>query len=167
MLNRYPALAVVVVGLLFTLVGCSEKPTAPFASSATTVETHQHPSEGPHHGILVELGNEEYHAEVTHDASSVTVFILDSHAKLAVPVATAEITLNTLHDGIPAQYKLPATPEPSDPSGLSSRFALSDTELVHILDHQSAPIKMNIVIDNVSFSGEIHLDADHEHAHAH
>lgn len=27
---------------------------------------HAHPSEGPHHGDLVELGNEEFHAEVVH-----------------------------------------------------------------------------------------------------
>ena len=28
---------------------------------------HAHPSEGPHHGDLIELGNEEYHAEILHD----------------------------------------------------------------------------------------------------
>ena len=51
-----------------------------------TVDVHAHPSEGPHHGTLVELGNEEFHAEVVHDDKSVTVYVLDAGATKAVPI---------------------------------------------------------------------------------
>jgi len=56
---------------------------------------HAHPGEGPHHGDLVELGNEEYHAEVVHgEGGSVSVYILDSAAKSAVPIDATELTIN-------------------------------------------------------------------------
>ena len=39
---------------------------------------HAHPSEGPHHGALIELGKEDYHAEIVHDekTDTVTIYIL-------------------------------------------------------------------------------------------
>lgn len=52
------------------------------------------------HGDLVELGNEEFHAEVVHgEAGSVTVYILDSAAKVTVPIDATELTINVSHDG--------------------------------------------------------------------
>ena len=65
----------------------------------STVEVHSHPSEGPHHGTLVELGKEEFHAELVHDAKSVVIYILDSVAKNAVPIDASEVIVNLLHDG--------------------------------------------------------------------
>ncbi len=64
-----------------------------------TVDAHDHSSEGPHHGTLVELGKEEYHAEVVHAGDVVTVYILDARAEKAVPIEATEVTINVLHDG--------------------------------------------------------------------
>ena len=60
-------------------------PTAP-AASAHEHDEHAHAHEGPHHGSIVELGNEEYHAEIVHDdaTGTVTVYLLDSSAKKSV-----------------------------------------------------------------------------------
>jgi hypothetical protein len=45
----------------------------------------------------VELGNEEYHVEVTHDAASVTLYVLDSSAKKAVPIDWSLPRIRTLN----------------------------------------------------------------------
>jgi pyoverdine/dityrosine biosynthesis protein Dit1 len=76
-----------------------------------TVEIHEHPSEGPHHGSLIELGKEEFHAELVHDDKSVTIYVLDSAAKNFVPADASEVVINVLHDGKPEQLKLAAAPQ--------------------------------------------------------
>lgn len=65
----------------FVLSGCADPQDSgtPTATSSTTEDghhegdghdhgedAHAHPSEGPHGGDLIELGNEEYHAELIH-----------------------------------------------------------------------------------------------------
>ena len=110
-------------------VGCGKLPdektnkaaNADSHSDADHPDEHAHPTEGPHHGMLVELGKEEYHAEVLfpehNETSAVTVYILDSSAKKTVPIDAESITLNMSHDGKPEQFQLPAKPEAGDPEG--------------------------------------------------
>src|SRR6476661_3501394 len=90
------SVTVALAGLIgLWLAGCnstanhSEK--TPKAGDAHDHEHHHH---GPHNGHLMELGEEEYHAEWTHDESGkVTFYILDSEAKKEVPIAADEITI--------------------------------------------------------------------------
>lgn len=133
-----------------------------------TVDQHAHPSEGPHHGTLVELGNEEYHAEVVHDAASVTVYILDSGAQKPVAIDAADVTINLMHDNKAEQFKLTAQADAGDAAGKSSRFVLADAELAgHIDDKASAP-KLSVSINGTPFKGDIKHDNDHSgHDHAH
>ncbi|MGB7329231.1 MAG: hypothetical protein WBD31_30395 [Rubripirellula sp.] len=154
---------------LLLVTGCGAKPTASTSDAATETnnlppdngDIHSHPSEGPHHGTLVELGNEEFHAEVIHDDKSVTVYVLDSSATKAVPIDATELTINLMHDGTPEQFKLAATPDDADPSGRSSRFTLADAELVgHIDDDKAAP-KLTLTINGTPYRGEIKHDHDH------
>mgnify|MGYP000960618384 CR=1 FL=1 len=130
-----------------------------------TVELHEHPSEGPHHGSLIELGNEEFHAELVHDDKSVTIYILDGAAKSSVPIDASELVINLLHDGKPEQFKLVAAPEESDPSGKSSRFVSNDPELAGHIDDDAAAPKLSITINGKSYRGVITHDHDHDHAH--
>ena len=118
MTTRY--LSTLCVPALLVLAGCGSEPAATDSGTVdtpppATVDTHAHPSEGPHHGDLVELGNEEYHAEVVHDEGSVTIYILDGHVENAVPIDAAEITINLKHDGQPEQFTLAASPDAGDP----------------------------------------------------
>lgn len=131
-----------------------------------TVDSHDHPSEGPHHGTLVELGEEEFHAEVVHEKDSVTVYILDSSAKNSVPIDSTEVVINAMHDGKPEQFKLPASPDANDGPAKSSRFALTDADLAsHMDDHVATP-KLSVTINGKAYRGEIHHDhASHDHAH--
>ena len=131
-----------------------------------TVDIHSHPIEGPHHGMLIELGKEEYHAELVHDDKSVTIYILDSGAKESVPIDAQELVINLVHDSKPEQFKLAANPDAGDPSGKSSRFALQDAELIEELEHDHAAAKLSVLIGGKSYRGEIkHDHAGHDHAH--
>lgn len=137
-------------------------------ASTSAGDDHAHASEGPHYGTLVELGKEEFHAEVVHDAKSVTVYILDSSAKNAVPVDATEVTINILHEGKPEQFKLAASPEAGEPAGKSSKFTLADDELAGHVDEEAASPKLSVTINGTSYRGEIKHDHDHagpEHAH--
>ena len=164
------------------LAGCRESGSDPSsASGGSPVVTdgshergthaeHAHPSEGPHHGDLVELGNEDFHAEVVHgEGGSVSVYILDSAAKAAVPIDAAELTINMTHDGNAEQFKLPADRDAADPEGMSSRFSLNDEEFVSDLDNPDATAKLVVVINGKSYSGRVaHTHAaDHKHDDGH
>lgn len=159
--------------LLLQATGCSESRSTPSGNTITELppetdghEGHAHPSEGPHHGDLVELGNEEFHAEVVHgEAGSVTVYILDSSAKTAVPIDATELSINVSHDGNAEQFKLPAEREATDPEGKSSRFSIKDEELAKDLDDHDATAKLVVMIDGKSFSGQIKHEHETEHKH--
>lgn len=133
-----------------------------------TVDVHEHASEGPHHGTLVELGKEEYHAEVVHTKDSVTVYILDSSAKAAVPIDAPEVTINVVHEGKPEQFKLAASPDAGDAGGKSSRFTITDAELAAHIDDSAAAPKLSLTIGGKPYRGEIKHDHEgHAHDHAH
>ena len=156
---------VAVVTASISFVGC--KDAASNAKSATG-ETHDgdvghhhgaenHASEGPHHGSLIELGNEEYHAELVHDETtgSVTVYVLDAAITQQVPIDASEITINVKHDGTPKQFKMAASPDANDTQGKSSRFYTNDKELGEHLDEEGSDPKLVLTIDGKSFRGTI------------
>lgn len=126
-----------------------------------------HPQEGPHHGVLIELGQEEYHAELTHDEATktVTVYLLDASAKKAVPIADPEITLNLMVNGAPQQAKLAAAPQDGDPVGKASRFSATDDKLLEALESPMTTGRLNVTIAGKAYAGEIqpHVHADHKH----
>ena len=164
-----------------TLVGCQDaKDNSPAAETVSglppdTVDAHDHaahahPSEGPHHGDLVELGNEEFHAEVVHseDSGSLTVYILDGSATKPVAIDATELTINVTHDGKPEQFILAAKAEEGDEAGKSSRFVSDDKELAAHLDEEGTSPKLVVKIDGKVFRGEIvHDHEGHDHGHLH
>ncbi len=133
-----------------------------------TVAASTHASEGPHHGALIELGKEEYHAELVHDAQSVTIYLLDGAAKEPVQSDASEVIINLLHAGMPRQFKLAASPEVNDPAGTSSRFVSTDSELPGHLEDETAAPKLNVAIAGKAYRGIIvhgPSHAGHDHAH--
>ena len=168
-----------VAGLsVLCLAGCKEWNSVPSPSTrvspvvtdgpprSDTHAEHAHASEGPHHGALLELGNQEFHAEVVHGKSGrVSVYILDSAAQITVPIDAAELTINITHDGKAEQFKLPAERDAADPEGKSSRFSLKDAELTKDLDSHEVSARLVVMINRKSYSVKItHAhDADHKH----
>lgn len=122
---------------------------------------HAHPEHGPNGGDLIELGEEEYHAELVHDAGAVTIDILDSAAKEAVPIEATDVTINLKHDGKPEQFKLAAAPQEGDGEGKSSRFTAEDADLASHLDEEGAGARLMVTIAGKSFNGAI----EHHHGH--
>ena len=83
--------------------------------------------EGPHKGIVVEWGEEEYHPEIVVDkaAGTVTVYVYGGEDDLKKakfkPIDAKTLTLSLKTD--PATtIKLEASPEKDDPKGSSSKF---------------------------------------------
>jgi hypothetical protein len=129
---------------------------------------HGHHSGGPHEGKLIELGDDEYHAELVHDdiVDTVTIYILDGEAKDAVPVEIAELTVEALVDGKPVNFTLPAIPQASDPKGTASRFQVTDKTLSDNLTGDKAKVGLNVTIKGKSYDGKLdHEHGDHDHEH--
>ncbi len=179
MKNRFTTLLTMALCVVsFTLAGCenkTEQGTKTFAESAPEDVTmdehgHDHPSEGPHHGSLIELGKEAYHAELVHDekSGSVSIYILDSAAKKSVPIKAESVLINAKHDGKGQQFTLAAAPESTDPAGQSSRFSTQEKTLGEVLDEKGTTARLVLEIDGKSYSGEISAhDHDHDEKHAH
>ena len=156
---------------VFVLSGCTDSPdSTPMSSNSTGSVDHQkdddhdhdaHPSEGPHHGHLIELGGEEYHAELVHDEDAVTIYILDGAAKKGVPIEATDIAINLQHDGKGEQFKLSASPDQDDPKGKSSRFVSNDQELSEDLYGEDAEVQLVLKIAGKSYRGTV--EHDHEH----
>ena len=132
-------------------------------------DEHAHPTEGPHHGMLVELGNENYHAEVVHDdeAGTLVVYLLDSAAKDAVFSEAPEVVINIKKGDQPLQFKLGGLKKDGQPEGKFSEYSLVEPELLKALHDEASTAKLSITIDGKPYSGEVsHEDhAAHDHAH--
>ncbi len=153
------------------LVGCGQSSCDGIdcGHDHSPVSLHFQPTEGPHQGKLVELGNGEYHAELVHDdaASIVTAYVLDASAKLAVPVSATEILVNLSHDGHAEQFALAANPQSGDPSGKSSRFASTDAEHAKVLDNDAVTAQLVVKIGGKQYRGAIGHGHDHGEGHSH
>lgn len=154
-------------------VGCEQKKEAESKGEAPKEAAREHASTGPHQGDLIELGNEEYHGEFVHDEKTedVTIYILDSSAKNAVPIEMEEVIINLKHDGKPEQHKLVAAPMEGEEKGKSSRFvAKGNHDLSHAIEEMDADARLQVTIAGKSYSGKIehsHDHADHDHDHDH
>jgi hypothetical protein len=153
---------------LWTGVVTADEPGRASAPPAAKDEHgHEHPSEGPHHGDLVELGKEEYHAEIVHGKEGqITIYLLDHEARKTVPTEAKQVLINLVHQGKAEQYKLLAVPDKGDPAGKTSRFSLTDKHLAEDLDADGCMAKLVITINGKQYTGKIAHDHDHaDHKH--
>lgn len=129
---------------------------------------HAHPTEGPHGGHLIELGDEEFHAELLHDEAThtITVHILDASGKKPVGVQQDAIVLQVFQDGKFVEYALKPAGEPGADG--ASQFAITDEPLTDLLLHaENAQGRLRVTIDGKEYIGVVE-HAAHEHAgHAH
>jgi len=156
----------------FCLTGCSNEPKivtpeVPTDTEGKHVHDHGHGHHGPHDGHIIELGNEEYHAELVHDdaAHKVTVYILDGGLENAVPIEAESITINLKVDGAPKQFTLAAAPLDGEADGKSSRFEIENEELLHELEEEGSEPELAFSFGDQSFRGAIEMGHDHDHDH--
>lgn len=129
------------IGTLFfavgLLVGCSPG-NSPKDSSEIVPETADtiiedssssgtHPGdpdrEGPHGGMLVELGRAAYLAEIVALRQSVLVYVLDRSGRREVPINAADLTLAIGHDGRVTSHRMTAFPRKQKQDGNSGDLA--------------------------------------------
>jgi hypothetical protein len=160
------------LAFVFALSGCpADEETENGGSVATSEgsggggdeghEEHSH-ADPPHGGALIEFGS-DYHGEFVHDEDSVTIYILDEGVENQVAVAAEMLTINVTQDGDSTQYELTADADEGDEEGKSSRFTLTDSELVEALETEGTTARVTIVIDGTPYSGDI----SHDHGHSH
>ncbi|MDA0832060.1 MAG: hypothetical protein O2955_02960 [Planctomycetota bacterium] len=129
---------------------------------------HDHDHEhGPNGGHLIELGEEEYHAEVVFDENSrkITVYILGADAKSAVPIAGDAIEFELEEGDDEIELAIAAAPLDGEPEGQSSRFEIAgDVVPEKIKSEEDLEGHFHITIAGKEFMGELHHD-DHGHDH--
>jgi hypothetical protein len=80
------------VAVTLALAGAACRGASPPAAKTATVEHEHH---APHHGQLVELGDEFAHVELVLDrkAGTLTAYVLDGEAEQSVRIAQPSLTL--------------------------------------------------------------------------
>ncbi len=146
----------------------SQASSAPPAHDHADHHDHDHASEGPNHGDLIELGKKEFFAEfvLNEKEDRVIIFLLDHEAKNYVPIDAPTIAINLKLQGKPMQFKLRADPQKGESSTASSRFTMKSHELVDALHDEHSEAKLSLKIGKKAFVSKVHLDHDHdEHGH--
>lgn len=135
-----------------------------FSTPAEAVTHDGHAEVGPHKGVLIELGEEDYHAELVSDEKThtATIYLLDSAVKKSVAIEAKDITISLKHDGKTESFKLKAVPQKGDPAGLSSVFSLKDPELIHDLRGKSSEPRLLVKIKGKPYSAMIVIAAKPE-----
>jgi hypothetical protein len=151
------------------LVACNSASNPPAAKVADSHDhdhghDHEHAHHGPHQGHLMVIGNEEYHAEWTHDESGkVTFYILDAAAKKDVPIAAEQITIDVkIGDNPPKTYELVAV-NPMD--GKTAAFEIVDKQFAALFDQlKSSGLKLTLHV-NINGKQYDQLVKEHDHHH--
>ncbi|MGB7346773.1 MAG: hypothetical protein WBD20_21305 [Pirellulaceae bacterium] len=157
----------------FLLSGCSKNEVATTNDAATTITMDElppeldaggHPEHGPHGGELIELGQESFHIEMTHENESVAMYVLDTSATEPVAIDADKLTVSLKHDGQVKTFDLAADRQEGDADGKSSGFKSSDETLVQWME-SGAEGAVSLQIDGKSFTGKISHHHDHDHDH--
>jgi len=154
----------IVLGLAVT--GASGSLSAGAAEPKGQQGAHAHPTEGPHGGTLIELGKEDYHAELVHDeaADTVTVYLLDGAAKDAVAIDAKQLSLNLIVGGRPQQFHLDAQPQSTDPAGKCSTFGSKNAAIGSALHAKGTTGRLNVTVAGKVYIGKL---GAHTHNHPH
>jgi len=145
---------------LFLAMICSVSLVAQVFAAPPAPKPGAHAEVGPHKGMLIELGEEEFHAELLVDEKThtVTVYLLDGDVKKSVPIPAKEITISLKHGGKPESFKLKATPQKTDAAGHSSMFVLKDNELVHDLPRKGSEPRLLVSINGKPYSASFQVN---------
>jgi hypothetical protein len=149
------------------LIGCGggdNKPPKKEGGTADPHAGHDHSAHGPHEGHLVELGEEEYHAEWKEDDESgkVTVWILDSTAKKTEAIAAESIKISVTVAKEVKEYELPAVDRTTGDKPTAFKFEIVSKELVGQLEtpKQTSPM-IKVDVNGKSYVGKIEEHAEH------
>ena len=142
------------------VAGCNNSSNTSSQQPATPADPHaghDHSSLGPHGGHILELGEEDYHAEwrFNNDSGKVTVYLLDAEAKKAVTTTAEAIKVQVTHGDDVSDYELPAINQSDDDPPTTSEFELVDTVMLELLKGVGHGIDatLKVVIEDKEYSG--------------
>lgn len=151
---------ITMLSVVLIVAGCTSRPTM----DAHDHHDHNHEAPGPHGGHLIELGDEAYHGELTHDdpTHKVTVYLLDGAATttpLSSELPTA-VTLSFTVEGKskPIDYTLTKSAD--------GRYDVTDEVLCTVLASEadlSAELRATIAGKEYSGTLEHHAHEGHHH----
>ena len=155
--------------------GCT--PTEPAARPFTDKDnvTNTAPPEhahvhGPNGGHIVELGEEEFHAEVAMDKDrKLTVYLLDEAVKAAKPVENGTMRIVTKVDAKDVTLDLVAAPLDGEKDGKCSRFELAADKVPGaIMDIEGLTGDLSLKVGDKTLKTSLTEEHDHGHeGHAH
>ena len=154
---------------LVVLLSLSAQVSAQQLKASSKSVAHVHPTQGPHHGELLEIGKEEYHAELLVDEGKkqVLIYLLEKDAKSSVAIDAPFVMINFLAAGKPVQIELKSMPQEADPKGSSSCFGAINPELMTALHAAKPEPKLSVRIRNKAYVVKIVHKHDHSgHNHA-
>ena len=138
-------------------------------SAPAKAAKHMHSTRGPHGGELLEIGKEEYHAELVVDESKkqLIVYLLEKDAQSGIAIDAPDLAVNLVLKGKPVQIKLKALPQEVDPKGFASCFGVNSPELMDALHTPKSDPRLSVRIRNKSYVAKIIHKHDHTgHSHA-
>lgn len=124
-----------------------------------------------HGGHLVDLpGHEQMQLELASDAErrELVVYVLETatHAPNAISSKKLDVTFRVGGKDYPVS--LDADPQPADPAGRTSRFAVSFDKLPRPLHHAADfTATFTMEVQGETISGTLHHKDDHTHEHHH
>jgi hypothetical protein len=158
-----------VIGSLVLLAGCRPQPAAnPVKKDDHAHHDHSHEALGPHNGHILELGQEQYHAEWTHDDASgkVSVYILDKDMKKEVPIGAETLSIVTkVGQQEEMVFNLEAVAPTTGEKPQSAQFEIIDKQLVETLSTVGGDVsaRLEVTIEGQPFSAKFESHADHDH----
>ncbi|MGE3313961.1 MAG: hypothetical protein AB7O26_02515 [Planctomycetaceae bacterium] len=160
--------------LLVFAAGCDAGKKGDFKEvpkGTKVVETaHHHHEHGPHGGHIIELGDEEYHAEVAPNAEKkvIDIYLLGPDGKKPQTTDAKEASLNLTIAGKPHQLKATAAPLKGEPEGQSSHFeaAVKDEIRTDVSNVEALRGQLVVTIGGKQYTGKLD-DHDHDHDHDH
>lgn len=127
-------------------------------------EGHDHEAAGPHGGHLIELGEEEYHLEWSHDdeTKTLTFYVLDSAGKEEVKIPGENLQVNVTVEGNTKSWDVPAVR--ADGEETTAKFETADPDLFALLEAEEAAATVDVEVDGKPYQGKIE---HHHHGHSH
>lgn len=165
-----------VLGALLSLcvVGCQAdkddartfKPQDDVQNTAPPAEAHAH---GPNGGHILELGEEEFHAEVAMDtARKLTVYLLDEAVKNPKPAANGTLQITTKDGDKEVVLDLTPAPLETEKDGQCSRFELAADKVPgSIMDIEGLTGNLSLTVGDKTLKTSLTEEHDHGHDHAH
>lgn len=165
-MRRVLALATLPLTVIVSLylAGCNGGDQTAEKKNGEEAHEHEHPAHGPNGGHLIELGDEEYHAEwVIGAGNKVTIYMLDGKGEKPVPIAAENVTIVTKDPKGEESYELPAADRTTGDMPTATQFELESAELAGSLETlgEGNTATLKVDVNGKPFEGKI--EPGHHH----